>query len=72
MNEPKIWNSTQANPTILELARKINERINMEFDKWHEIKSETWRNASPYIKYEHMPWDELREILKTEDNKSDD
>jgi hypothetical protein len=71
MNEPKLWNSTQANPTILELARKITEQAKIEFDKWYETKSETWRNTSPYIKYEHMPWDELREILKKEEMKGD-
>ena len=66
MNEPKIWKSTQASPTILELARRISERVEIEFDKWQETKFETLRNTSPYIKYELMSWDELREIIKKE------
>lgn len=71
MNEPKIWNSTQANPTIVELARKVTEQAKIEFDTWHETKSEMWRNTSPYIKYEYMSWAELREILKKEEMKGD-
>lgn len=69
MKELKIWKSTQANPTVLKLAKKITELAKIEFDQWHEIDSETWRNTSPYIKYEHMSWNELKEIIEMEEKR---